>query len=121
MSKSAKSLLFFSFYLFLVGLELLLIPGFFTKTFKLAETTEPYIRIVGVLAIILGLYYYNAARENLTSFFKVSIPGRIFYFVAVVGLVLAGIAPPVFTVFGLIDLSGAVWTWFTLRGEGKLS
>jgi hypothetical protein len=120
MSKSAKTVQIFSFYLFIVGLELTFIPGFFTKTVQLPEAHEPYIRVVGILAFILGFYYYQSARNDLTPFLKATIGGRLIYFVGAIGLVLTQIAPPAFVVFGLIDLLGAVWTWRILKSEGKM-
>lgn len=120
MSKSAKTLLYFSYYLFVVGIELTFIPNVFTKTAQLPVTDEPYIRVVGVLAFILGLYYYQAARHDLTPFLKASVWGRSVYLIAAVGLVVSAIAPPVFIVFGFLDALGAFWTWRMLRYEGKM-
>jgi hypothetical protein len=120
MSKSAKTVLFFSYYLFVVGLELTFIPNVFTKTAQLPETHEPYIRVVGILAIILGVYYYQSAKHDLTPFLKTTILGRSMYFLGSVGLVVSQIAPPVFIAFGVVDLLGAVWTWRVLKSEGKM-
>ncbi len=120
MSKSAKTVYFFSFYLFLVGLELTFIPNFFTKTAQLPEAHEPYIRVVGILAIILGVYYYQSAKNELTPFLKTTIAGRLIYFLGAVGLVVSQIAPPIFVAFGVVDLLGALWTWQTLKSEGKM-
>ncbi|MFN8357951.1 MAG: hypothetical protein U0Y10_26050 [Spirosomataceae bacterium] len=120
MSKSAKTVLFFSYYLFLVGLQLLFIPNVFTKTAQLPEAHEPYIRVVGILAIILGVYYYQSAKNELTSFLKSTIWGRSLYFLGAVGLVVSQVAPPIFIAFGLVDLLGAVWTWQALKSEGKM-
>lgn len=120
MSKSAKSVLFFSYYLFIVGLELFFVPNFFTKTAQLPETNEPYIRVVGALAFILGLYYHQSAKNELTPFLKTTILGRSVYFLSAIGLVIFKIAPPVFVVFGAVDLIGAIWTWQALKGEGKM-
>lgn len=120
MSKSAKSVLFFSYYLFVIGLELLFIPNYFTKTAQLPEAHEPYIRVVGALALILGLYYHQSAKHELTPFLKTTILGRVFYFLSAVGLVIFKIAPPVFIAFGVVDLFGAIWTWQALKGEGKM-
>jgi len=120
MTKSAKSVLFFSYYLFIVGLELLFIPDFFTKTAQLPQANEPYIRVVGALAFIIGLYYHQSAKNNLILFLKASILGRSFYFLSAAGLVVFKIAPPVFIAFGLIDLLGAIWTWTCLKSEGHM-
>ncbi|WP_421828633.1 hypothetical protein [Larkinella sp.] len=119
MSKSAKTVLYFSYYLFIIGLELTFIPNLFTKIAQLPDAHEPYIRVVGVLAFILGLYYYQAAKNDLTPLLKVTVLGRSIYFVAAVGFVFFSIAPPVFIAFGFIDLLGALWTGRVLKQEGK--
>ena len=120
MSKSAKSIQYFGYYVLLVGLQLTFIPNFFLKTIQQAETTEPWIRVVGILAIALAFYYHQTAKKELTEFFKLTITTRVFFFVAMSALVLFGIAPAIFIGLGLVDLIAAIWTWQCLKGEGKM-
>ena len=119
MSKSAKSVLYFSYYLFFVGLQLVFIPNFFLKTAQLPETSEVWIRVVGILALILGFYYHQSAKKELIEFCKLTVVGRSLYFLGSAGLVIAQLAPPIFLVFGLVDALSAFWTWQSLKSEGK--
>ena len=120
MSKSAKTVLYFSYYLFLTGIQLAIVPNLFTKLFFLPETNEPWIRVVGILVIIIGFYYHQAASKDLTEFLKLTVFGRALFFVGATALVIFGIAPVIFIGFGLIDLLGAIWTRQTLKNEQKL-
>ncbi len=49
MSKSAKSVLVFSIYMFSLGLILVLFPNLLLNIFSVPETNEVWIRVVGVL------------------------------------------------------------------------
>ncbi len=120
MSKSAKTVLYFSYYLFFIGAQLAIVPKLFTDLWKLPETNEPWIRVVGILALILGFYYHQSAKKDLTEFLKLTVWGRMLYFLGSTILVIAGIAPIVFIGFGVVDLLTAIWTRQTLKAEGKL-
>ncbi len=115
MSKASKTVLYFSYYLFFVGLQLLFIPNIFTKLAFLPETNEPWIGVTGVLTIIIGYYYFQCASKDLIEFIKLTVVGRLLFFAGASGLVVFGIAPVIFIAFGLIDLIGALWTRQTLN------
>lgn len=117
MSKSAKSIFYFGIYLVLVGLTLLIIPNVLLGLFGLTETSEVWIRVVGMLAFILGVYYITAARHALRPFFQMSVYLRasvLLFFAVFVGLGMVG-AP--LLLFGLVDLGGALWTLQALKKE----
>jgi hypothetical protein len=62
MSKSAQSLFVFSIYLFTLGLILLIIPNFLLSIFSVPETQEVWIRVVGMLVIILGYFDFQGLQ-----------------------------------------------------------
>lgn len=115
MSAAAKSVFYFGFYLYLVGLTLVFAPNFLLSTLGMPATNEVWIRIVGVLVFCIGYYYHLAGRDNNRSFFKSTIPTRVLVFISFVGFVLAKLVSPVLIVFGVVDLLGAMWTWSVLR------
>lgn len=121
MSKSAKSIQYFGYYVLLVGLQLIFIPNFFLKTIQQPETTEPWIRVVGILALALAFFYYQSANKELTEFFKLTVYTRPFFFIAMSALVIFKLAPPIFIGLGLVDLIFVIWTWQSLKGEGKMA
>jgi hypothetical protein len=72
-------------------------------------------RVAGIAVVVLGLYYLAAARGEWAPFFRVTILGRTFQFIAFIGLVTAGlVSPRILGTAGLEFLSG-VWTWLALR------
>lgn len=115
MSKAALSLFVFSIYLFVVGLVLATIPNVLLSLFRVPETNEVWIRIVGLLAGVLGFYYLTAARNELTSFFRATVIGRMAALVIFSSFVVLGIAPPALVLFGIVDGAAAVWTGLALR------
>jgi len=117
MSKAAFSLFVFSIYLFVMGFVLVVMPNHILSLFQLPETNEVWIRVVGMLILILGLYYSTAARNELTPFFRATVYARSAVLLFFVAFVLLGFAPPVLILFGLIDAAAAVWTGLALRAE----
>ncbi|MGB4846580.1 MAG: hypothetical protein WBP41_01610 [Saprospiraceae bacterium] len=117
MTSSAKSVYVFGLYLYLVGLTLIFVPNLFLQTLHLPETNEVWIRIVGLLAFVLGFYYHRMAAMNITAFFKLTIPVRLGVFAVFVAFVLLHLAEPVLILIGAVDLAGAIWTWSALKKE----
>ena len=77
MSKAGRTIQVWSFYLFGLGLILLFAPNFLLGLFGFPTTDDVWIRIVGVLALVLAYYYYNAAKSEMTELFRWSIHGRM--------------------------------------------
>lgn len=117
MSKSAVSVLVFSIYLFALGAVLIVIPNALLSVFGLPETSEAWIRVVGVLVLILGCYYNLAARSGLTGFFLWTVYARCAVLVFFVGFAVLRLAPPTLILFGVIDAVAALWTALALRAE----
>jgi hypothetical protein len=115
MSKAARSVFAFSIYLFGLGLVLVAVPNFLLALFGLPETHEVWIRVVGMLVLILGYYYCRAARGELTSFFRWTVHGRFAVLVFFLAFVALGWAPPILILFGVIDAIAATWTAQALR------
>lgn len=119
MSYSAKTVLFFAFYLLLLGVVLVVAPNLVLTSLGMPATDEVWIRIVGVLATVLGIYYSMAARSELRPFFIASVPVRMSVLFIFVAFVLLKFAPPILIVFGLVDFLGSIWTWVALRQETR--
>ena len=115
MTAAARSVYYFGFYLYIMGITLIAIPNFFLKTLQLPETNEVWIRIVGVLALCLGYYYHRTGVQNNTAFFKLTIPTRILAFLSFTAFVLLKYSSPILIGIGAIDLLGAIWTMTALR------
>jgi hypothetical protein len=117
MTKSARTLFVFALYLFALAAVLLVTPNTLLELFGLPATNEVWIRVIGMLTAFLGVYYVVAARHNFLPMMEASVRVRIAVPVFLGLFVALGYAPVVILLFGGIDLTGAVWTYLTLRSE----
>lgn len=115
MSKSARSVFVFGLYLVVLGIVLLVAPNILLGLFFLPLTTDVWIRVAGMLLIFLGFYYTQAARNEMTEFFRWTIYVRSTVIVFFAAFVLLGFARPPLLLFGGVDLLGAIWTGLALR------
>jgi hypothetical protein len=116
MSSSALSILVFGAYLVVVGAMLVVAPNVLLSLFGVPSTQEVWIRILGIVVFVFGLYFVQASREGVTAFFRWTVWGRSIVVVAFVVFVALGMAPRVLVLFAAIDAAGALWTALALRG-----
>ena len=119
MSRAARSILVFGIYLIGLGCSLLLKPNTMLALFGQPQTTEPWLRVVGIVVLVVGLYYVCAAREDVAPLFRWTTWARPLAFVILIGLVAAGVAPRFVVILGAIDAAGALWTWLALRADRR--
>jgi len=119
MSRSARSVLVFGLYLVAVGLALVAVPNPLLVLLQLPASSEVWPRVVGVLALVLAYYYVQAARHELTAFFRWTVHARTIVCVAFAALVLLRLAPPPLALLGAVDLAAAIWTALALRGPNR--
>lgn len=119
MSKSATSVLVFGIYLIVIGLGFLFMPNTVLGLFGLPTTTEPWIRVVAMLLLILSYYYIQTARNEDKAFFRFTVHGRASVIVFFLAFVLLNIAPAALILFGVVDLLAAIWTGLALRSESE--
>jgi len=120
MSAAARSLFVFSIYLFVLGLLLVVAPNFLLGLFFVPATHEVWVRVVGLLAVLLGFYYFKAAGAEFRMFFGWTVVTRIAMFVVFLLFAITGMGPPALVLFGLVDLVGAVWTMVALREDPEM-
>jgi len=119
MSRAARSLLIFGIYLIALGLFLLIAPNTLITLFGLPAVNDVWIRVAGMLIVFLAYYDIQAARKEMTDFFRWSVIARASVIVFFTGFVLADLVKPILLLFGGIDLAAAVWTQLELRRDGK--
>lgn len=119
MIPAAKTVYYFSFYLYVVGLVLMVAPNFLLQIFHLPQTQEVWIRVVGVLVFCIGFYYNRNAITNNLPFLKSTIPTRLLVLLAFTAFALLEFVSPVTIIFGAIDGLGALCTWYALRATRR--
>lgn len=106
----------FGFYMvFVVGLGFLLIPMIILDLFQLSAGDDVWIRFVGMLASILGIYYILVARYQLDGFIPWTVPIRYYAAAFMVLMVVLGKLGPSLLLFAAIDAIAATWTWLAVR------
>jgi hypothetical protein len=117
MSKSAFTLKAFGIYLLVLGVMLIIVPNILLSIFHIPETSEVWIRVVGVLTFNIGIYYVYAARCEAKAYFRASVYTRTFVFLSFTAFAVLGLAKPILILFGAIDFCGGIWTHIALRYE----
>jgi hypothetical protein len=119
MSRSTTSILVFGIYLVFLGLILLISPNYLLRIVGLPTTSEAWIRLTGMLILVLSFYYIQAARNEVTIFYRWTLYTRLSAIFVLLGFVILELASPVILLFWLGDLAGAIWTWLTLKSENN--
>ncbi|MFC1529934.1 hypothetical protein ACFL6R_04360 [Gemmatimonadota bacterium] len=120
MSRSARTLFVFGIYLLLLGPVLILVPNALLSVFGVPPTDEVWIRVVGVLAMVIGFYDLAAAKHELIDYFRATVPVRLMVLLAFALFVILDMVHPALLIFGFIDGAGAVWTALSLRAEKQI-
>ena len=105
----------FGIYYLLSGLTYLAMPDLTLTLFGFPVEGTLYFRILGIVMGIVGYFYVQTARQELDSFFRLTVHTRSAAFVLLVALAALGLAKPLLALFGLVDLGGAIWTWLVMR------
>ena len=117
MSRSALSLFVFSIYLYLLGFVLVVTPDTLLRIFEFPDADGLWIRVVGMLVIILGFYYSHVARAELRPFFVWTVIARTSVLLFFIAFVIADLAPPALILFGIVDFAAAMWTLLAIRSD----
>ena len=112
-------------YIFAIGVCVMLFPQkAFGLLFDVEAITDAWIRVFGVLCVAFGVYYVGSAWGDqrgygTRGFYLSTIVGRIFIFLAFLGMVGSGYHPePKLLILGFVNLVGALAMWHALSKGG---
>ena len=117
MSSAARSLFVFGVYLIVAGALFVTIPNLVLPLLAVPTTSEVYIRVVGTLLVLIGVFDLVAARHELTPLIRWSIPLRASVTLFFGAFVLLGLGTPSLLISSSIDMAGALWTALALRKD----
>ncbi len=115
MSRAARSVFTWGLMMLAYGSAFLLAPNFFLVLVRMPPTSEAWIRVAGLLMVILGGYYLTCARAEQHTFLRATVPGRIVFALGLATFVGLGLVQPPLLLVALVDTCGAFWTWRALR------
>ena len=119
MSKSAVSAKVFAVYLFAAGALLVVAPNLVLSLLQIPQTSEVWIRVVGLVAFMIGVYAWVAAAYELTPFLVASVYTRFVVFVVFTAFAALGLGHPMIMLFGVADLLGGIWTQYALKADAR--
>ena len=119
MSKAAFSIKASCCYILALGLALVLVPNLVLSALRMPPTSEIWIRVLGVVVINIGIFYWIAAETESVALFRASVVVRPLVLVWFAGFVALGLTSPMLLVFGAVEVVGALWTWLALRSEQR--
>lgn len=119
LSPAARTIVLFSFYIWLTGLFMLAFPQVILNSSHTGLEALPWVRVLGVVLLILGFYYFMSGWGEQTGFFRATVWGRWFSFPLFLVLGWAGLLPMLMAFGTLLDVAGATWTYLALRKQGN--
>ena len=116
MNNAEKSLFVFGLYLiFAVGLGFMIMPVMLLDLFGMKYGDDTWIRFVGMLASIIGVYYLVAVRLKLQQLFIWTVWMRYYAAAFMVATLLLGKTELPILLFAGIDALAATWTLVALK------
>jgi hypothetical protein len=115
MTAAAKSLFAFGIYAVAAGAGLALMPNVVLAMLRFPPAADGWIRVVGTLAVFVGIYHMIAARNDLRAYIAASVWVRLAFGSALAMLVVTSLMPAPLLIFAAVDVAGAIWTALALR------
>jgi hypothetical protein len=103
MTKSGRSLFYFGIYAVCAGLLFIIIPERIISLLQLPSMPVGWARVIGLLAIVIGVYDILCGQTNIKPFIKVSVFVRLGFAVCATLLYLFGQMPISIILIGGID------------------
>ncbi|GEM_PF-818823 len=118
MNPACRTIQLFSFYPLLAGLSMILAPALPLQLMGWPVEGLDWIRMLGVVTMIVGYYYYQLGSNNVLAFCRYSAQMRLIIPLVFVAMVFAFDMNPIYVGLTLVDFLGGLWTWSALRKQG---
>jgi hypothetical protein len=119
MTRAGRSMVGFGAYAMFMGAGLLIAPNTLLFLLLTKPTSEHWIRLLGTSAIVLGLYYMVAGRNDLTVMARASLWGHAIMIASFTMLVVLGVAPVLLLGIAGNEAVGLGWTWWALKADAQ--
>ena len=119
MSKPAKTIFYFGFYMILEVVLLLWSPDFLMKMAGIDPSADVWLRLIGGIVAGLTIYYFSISLRRIRALYRVPVYERTAVFLTALALYLFNHAPLAALLVGIVDLLGAMWTLWALKSEQR--
>ena len=93
MTTAARSVFAFGIYVLVVGIAVAVAPDVILPLLRVPPAGDGWVRMVGVLAIVIGAYDLVSGRSNAEANIRASVPIRFAFAAACVALVVLRYMP----------------------------
>lgn len=115
MSRASKSLFAFAIYVIVAGVAFLAVPNQVIALLQLPSAPAGWVRVVGLLALVIGAYDLVAARADFLAYVRASVYVRFGFAAGVILLFVTREMPATILPLAAIDAIGAIWTSVALK------
>lgn len=120
MKKTEISIFTWAVYIILLGLCLILFPTQTVSIFGYEGVDEAlWIRMLGILSIVLGMYYFQMVRHKVVKLYPMKLAGHSFGIFCMGSFLIYDLADSRIIGTMLIDTAALMWTAVCLRLEKK--
>ena len=109
-SQAALSTLCWGVYLMLNGTSMIVQPNAVLATMGFEPTKDIWIRMAGLLALVLGFFYVQVGRYHFVPFYTWKLIGHSVGIVIMTLFYLQGLAPAPILTLCFSDALAAAWT-----------
>lgn len=117
MNPACRTIYLFGFYPLLAGLSMIIAPALPLQLLGWPIEGLDWIRMLGVVTMIVGYYYLQLGRNDVLTFCKYSAQMRLLIPLVFTGMVFAFGMNPLYIALTAVDFLGGVWTWRALRKQ----
>jgi hypothetical protein len=114
---AAMSFFVFGLYMTVLGIALVLAPNPLLSLVGIAETTEVWVRVVGVLVVVIGILDVLIAQADLRVVMRWGIYLRSGAAASLVAFAAADLVEPGILIFAAVDALSVAWAVLALRAE----
>ncbi len=117
MNAACRTIYWFSLYPLGAGLTMILVPQLPLQLFGFPVEGLDWIRMLGVVTMVVGYYYWRLGRDEVLQFCRYSAQMRLSIPAVFVAMVLAFDMNPIYIALTAGDVLGGLWTWHALRQQ----
>jgi hypothetical protein len=119
MKKTEISIKVWSIYLFVLGLFMIIFPAMTVGWFGYTAEGETWIRVIGILSVVLAMYYMQMARYHIEVLYNWKIVGHTFGITCMTTFLVLGIADSRIVGTIAVELLACLWTAFALKSDKR--
>ncbi len=118
MKKTEISIFSWAVYIVLLGLCLILFPAQTVSVFGYEGVGDAlWIRMLGILSVVLGMYYFQMARYKISKLYPMKLAGHSFGIFCMTFFLVYDLADSRIVGTMLMDAAALTWTAVCLRLE----